>query len=206
MGRPKGSKSKRIHKWSTEEKEYLFKIVKGKTQKEICELMNAKFKYQFSLSQIKGAMSRYKLQSGVDGTFKKGDTPWNKGVKGYMGANKTSFKKGQEPINHREVGSERITRDGYVEIKVAEPNKWRLKHRVIYEKHYGELPKDYAVIFADGDKTNLDINNLVSVSRHQLLVLNNNELIKDDADLTKAGVNVANLIIKLRDINNKRKG
>ena len=46
MGRPKGSKSKRIHKWSTEEKEYLFKIVKGKTQKEICELMNEKFKYQ----------------------------------------------------------------------------------------------------------------------------------------------------------------
>ncbi len=26
--------------------------------------------------------------------FKKGDKPWNKGVKGYMGANRTSFKKG----------------------------------------------------------------------------------------------------------------
>ena len=40
----------------------------------------------------------------------------------------------------------------------------------------------------------------------RLLVLNKNELIKDNADLTKAGVNVANLMIKIRDINNKRKG
>lgn len=29
-----------------------------------------------------------------DGKFKKGFTPWNKGVTGYMGANRTSFKKG----------------------------------------------------------------------------------------------------------------
>ena len=52
----------------------------------------------------------------------------------------------------------------------------------------------------------LDINNLVLVNKDQLLVLNKNELIKDNADLTKAGVNVANLMIKIRDINNKRKG
>ena len=35
MGRPKGSKSKRIHKWSDEEKEYLASIVKGRTYAEI---------------------------------------------------------------------------------------------------------------------------------------------------------------------------
>lgn len=29
-----------------------------------------------------------------DGRFKKGSVPWNKGVTGYMGANRTSFKKG----------------------------------------------------------------------------------------------------------------
>ena len=70
---------------------------------------------------------------------------------------------------------------------------------MIYEKYHGEIPKDHVVIFADGNKMNLDINNLISISRHQLLVLNGNNLIYEDTDLTKTGVNIANLIIKLRD-------
>lgn len=207
MGRPKGSKDRKPqHKWTDEEKKYLKSIVKGNTYKEITKKMNDKFEYDFSEEQIKGAMFRNKLITGIGGHFKKNHTPWNKGSKGLTSANKTSFKKGMIHINHREVGSERITRDGYIEIKVAEPNKWRLKHRVIYEKHYGEIPKNHAVIFADGNKMNLDIDNLVLVSRHQLLVLNKNNLIKDETELTKAGINVANIIIQLNNINNKRKG
>ena len=44
------------------------------------------------------------------------------------------FAKGNVPPNHRPVGSERISKDGYIEVKVAEPNKWRLKQRVVYEE------------------------------------------------------------------------
>ena len=56
------------------------------------------------------------------------------------------------------------------------------------------------IVFLDFDGVlNLDINNLISISRHQLLVLNGNNLIYEDTDLTKTGVNIANLIIKLRD-------
>ena len=73
MGRPKGSKNKRSqHKWSEEEKEYLKNIVKGHTYKEITVLMNEKFEYQFTEGQIKGALNRYKLQTGLNGNFKKG--------------------------------------------------------------------------------------------------------------------------------------
>ena len=37
------------------------------------------------------------------GQFEKGLIPWNKGVKGYMGANRTSFKKGDNsrPLEQR---------------------------------------------------------------------------------------------------------
>ena len=206
MGRPQGSKDRKPqHKWTDEEKEYLKSIVKGRTYKEITTKMNDKFEYDFSEYQIKGMIVRNKLTTGTSGHFKKGSTPWNKGLKGYIGANKTSFKKGMIPINHREVGSERINIDGYAEIKVAEPNKWRLKHRVIYEKHHGEIPKDHVVIFADGNKMNFKIDNLVLISRYQLLVLNKNNLIKNETELTKAGINVANIIIQLNNINNKRK-
>ncbi len=33
-----------------------------------------------------------------DGKFKKGQVPWNQGVTGYMGANRTSFKKGDNVV------------------------------------------------------------------------------------------------------------
>ena len=201
MGRPKGSKDKKSqHKWTDEEKEYLASIVKGSTYKEITEKMNDKFEYNFSEEQVKGMMYRNKLTTGTGGYFKKGSTPWNKGLKGYMGANKTSFKKGEIPPQYRPVGSERINKGGYLEVKIADPNKWELKHRYIYKKHYGDIPKGYNVIFADTDKTNLNIDNLILVSKSEMLILNRNKLIYEDNELTKVGVNIAKVIDKVKKI------
>ena len=199
MSRPKGSKDKKPqHKWTDEEKEYLASIVKGSTYKEITEKMNDKFEYNFSEEQVKGMMYRNKLTTGTGGYFKKGSTPWNKGLKGYMGANKTSFKKGTIPPNQVPIGTESITKGGYIKVKVGEPNKWKLKQRYIYEQHYGEIPKDYNVIFADRNIQNFDINNLVLVSKAEMLILNNNKLIFEDKELTKVGVNIAKVIDKTK--------
>lgn len=46
-------------------------------------------------------------------------------------------------------------------------------------------------------KVILDINNLIMVSKSQLLKLNQHKLIKDDADLTRTGVIIADLITKI---------
>lgn len=199
MGRPKGSKDKKPqHKWTDEEKEYLASIVKGSTYKEITEKMNDKFEYDFSEEQIKGMMFRNKLTTGTGGHFKKGSTPWNKGLKGYIGANKTSFKKGTIPPNQVPIGTESITKGGYIKVKIGEPNKWKLKQRYIYEQHYGEIPKGHNVIFADRNIRNFDINNLVLVSKAEMLILNNNKLIFEDKELTKVGVNIAKVIDKAK--------
>ena len=199
MSRPKGSKDRKPqHKWTDEEKEYLASIVKGSTYKEITDKMNDKFEYNFSEEQVKGMMYRNKLTTGTGGYFKKGSTPWNKGLKGYMGANKTSFKKGIIPPNQVPIGTESITKGGYMKVKVGEPNKWKLKQRYIYEQHYGEIPKDYNVIFADKNIRNFDINNLVLVSKAEMLILNNNKLIFEDKELTKVGVNIAKVIDKAK--------
>ncbi|MBP3917449.1 HNH endonuclease signature motif containing protein [Clostridium sp.] len=199
MGRPKGSKDKKPqHKWTNEEKEYLVSIVKGSTYKEITKQMNDKFEYNFSEEQIKGMMYRNKLTTGTGGYFKKGFTPWNKGLKGYMGANKTSFKKGTIPPNQVSIGTESIAKGGYIKVKVGEPNKWKLKQRYIYEQHYGEIPKGHNVIFADRNIQNFDINNLILVSKAEMLILNNNKLIFEDEELTKVGVNIAKVIDKTK--------
>ena len=202
MARPKESKDKKPqHKWTDEEKEYLALIVKGSTYKEITKKMNDKFEYNFSEEQVKGMMYRNKLTTGTGGYFKKGSTPWNKGLKGYMGANKTSFKKGMIHFNYKQVGEERIDKYGYVQIKVAEPNVWDLKHRVIYREHYGEIPSGYNIIFTNGNKMNFDIDNLIAVSKAEMLILNNNNLRFEDKELTKVGVNIAKVIDKAKKRN-----
>ena len=198
MARPNKRKQ---HKWTDEEKEYLASIVKGSTYKEITEKMNDKFEYDFSEEQVKGMMYRNKLTTGTGGYFKKGSTPWNKGLKGYMGANKTSFKKGTIPPNQVPIGTESITKGGYIKVKVGEPNKWKLKQRYIYEQHYGEIPNNYNVIFADGNKMNFGIDNLIAVSKAEMLILNNNNLRFEDKELTKVGVNIAKVIDKAKKRN-----
>lgn len=112
------------------------------------------------------------LKHGKAHRFKKGQESWNKGIKGFMKANVTSFKKGQKPINHVNIGSERTDKDGYSFIKIAEPSVWKLKHRIIWEERFGEIPKTHAVIFVDGNKLNFDLNNLALVHRRDLLFFN----------------------------------
>lgn len=199
-GRPKGSKNKALHKWTEEEKEYLASIVKDSSYKEIAKKMRDRFGYDFTDQQIKGAMARCNLTTGTMGHFRKGSTPWNKGLKGYMGVNKTSFKKGNSPHNQLPIGSERLTKDSYIEVKIADPNKWELKHRLIYKQHYGEIPKGKKVIFADRNIYNFDIDNLILVTKAELLIMNNNKLIQEDKELTKVGVNIAKILAKTSEL------
>ena len=205
MSRPKGIKDRNPrHKWTDKEKEYLTQIYKKNDYDTILKMMNDKFECSFNRKQIISFMRRNKLKSEAiknNGRFSKGMTPWNKGLS-YMPNNKeTRFQKGNIPHGHREVGEERIIRDGYIEIKVAEPNVWDLKHRVIYREHYGEIPNGHNIIFADGNKMNFDIDNLIAVSKAEMLILNNNNLRFEDKELTKVGVNIAKVIDKAKKRN-----
>ena len=207
MGRPLGVENKGPrHIWSDEEKQYLAEITPGRGYKEIQSMMSCKFGFDYTHHQIKGAITRNKLNTGRTGRFEKGHATWNKGTKGITKANVTSFKKGQKSHNYKPVGSERITKDGYCEIKVSDTGRrWRPKHVLIYEKHHGKVPKGSAVIFLDGDKRNFDIDNLYLVTRSQLAMLNKNSLIQKDAELTKTAINVVDLMKKISAIEKKDK-
>ncbi len=102
--------------------------------------------------------------------FKKGHKPFNKGrsmpTVGRMA--ETQFKKGHKPPNTLQVGEESLI-DGYVKVKVAEPNKWKWKHRLIWEEHHGKIPKGFAVAFKDGNRKNFDLSNLELISREELM-------------------------------------
>ena len=110
------------------------------------------------------------------------------------------FKKGNVPKNYRPIGSERITKDGYIEIKVKDPNEWQLKHRVLWENQHGKIPENHILIFLDGNRLNCSIENLKLVSRSELLILNRRKLLTDDADIN----NTAAILAKVIDMSNKK--
>ena len=186
-----------MHIWLDEHKKFLADNIKGTYTKQLTEMFNKRFNVNLKNSQITAAIKKLGLKSGLDCGFRKGCTPFNKGTKGLMKPNKTSFRKGNKPHNYKKIGEERITGDGYIEIKIKEPNKWRGKHILIWEKHNGKVPKSHAIIFADGDKRNFKIENLLLVSRSELLIMNKHNLIKDTTELTKAGALIAKLQIKI---------
>lgn len=189
--------------WTEEEKAYLKKIVKGKYHKEIAELMSKKFNMNFTIWQVKAAMSRYKLNSGLTGHFEKGFTPHNKGQKGQCakGSEKGWFKKGQKPPNYRPIGSERFTKDGYVMVKISN-NKWRLKSIVFWEEAYKKkVPENHVIVFADGNTRNFDLDNLLLVSRAELALMNKYKFIKKgNGEITKTALNIVKLEKKINEV------
>lgn len=186
------------HFYTAEQKIFLAENIKGRTRKELCEMFNAYFRLDLSLNQITAYIKNNGLRSGLDARFVEGSKPWNKGKKGiYTGGSQTQFKKGQRPHNYKPVGSERVNSDGYVDVKVADPNKWRAKHQLLWEKENGPIPKGYVIIFGDGNRRNFQQDNLILVSKSQLAILNKNQLIKDNADLTRVGIVIADLYKKI---------
>ncbi len=197
------------NKYTKEQREFIIKNNHLKTSQELADMFNKRFGTNITKVNIKNFRGNNHLNSGLNGQFKKGNIPHNKGKRqnDYMSIESiektkaTRFKKGNIPANHRDVGSERITKDGYIEIKIKEPNKWQLKHRYIYEKKYGKIPKGYNLIFLDGNRKNIDLSNLKLVSKSEDLIMNKNKLFTTDKNITNTG----SLIAKVIDKGNKLK-
>lgn len=186
------------HKYTEAQANFIKENVKGTGTKELTEIFNNYFGLNIKDTSIRAFKKNHKLKSGVNCEFKKGHISHNKGTH-IGGWEPTHFKKGSKPHNYLPVGSERINGDGYLDIKVTEPNKWRGKHILVWEKINGPLQKGYCIIFGDKDRRNFEPNNLILVSRQQLQILNMNKLIQNDANLTKTGVIIADLYQKIRE-------
>lgn len=119
--------------------------------------------------------------------FHTGSIPKNKGVpmspERYAACAPTMFKKGNRPQTYLPIGSEVVVRDGYVKVKVAEPNVWMWKHRMVWEETNGPVPRGYNVQFKDGDKQNCALDNLYIISRAEQLKTQNSLLARYPKEL-----------------------
>lgn len=206
-------------RYTEEQREFLKNHIVGHSSQQTAQAYNEFFGTDY---MTPGKVNSYKgnnnLKNGLDTRFKKGNVPHNKYEKGNIphnkgkkgvcgkGCEKTWFKKGTIPHNTRPVGSESVLK-GYVKVKVAEPNKWKLKQRYIWEQHYGEIPPKMKVIFKDGNRLNFDIDNLALVSYGELAYMNKRRLASSNcAELTELGITVAKLGIETNKKKRKRNG
>jgi len=191
------------HQYTQEQREFIRSNAPGRGNEELTSIFNEHFRLNLSIEQIKGFKANHKISSGLTGQFEKGSIPVNKGTRGLynVGGNNTSFKPGQPALNYKPVGYERIDRDGYVLVKVQDDGpwqkRWRHKHKVMWEELNGPVPPGHALLFIDQNKQNIVSENLILVTRKQLARLNQNNLLSNNAELTKTGIIMADIYGKI---------
>jgi hypothetical protein len=170
--------------WTTAEEARLALLYPATPMVELVELLNRpksaiygkakelglKRSAEFLASEHSGRLQRDN-NPGVATRFQKGHGSWNKGKSFIAGGRsmETQFTRGHLPHNHVPVGTEVMATDGYLKVKVAEPNAWEWTHRRSWEAAHGPIPKGFLLVFKDGDHTNCNIGNLELITRSELM-------------------------------------
>ncbi|WP_020164686.1 HNH endonuclease signature motif containing protein [Methyloversatilis discipulorum] len=111
----------------------------------------------------------------VANRFQKGLVPWNKGKHVVAGGRsaETRFKPGSKPGNWMPIGSERVTKDGYLQRKLTDtgypPRDWVSVHHIVWKEAGRDIPKGYRLVFKDGNRLNVVLENLELVSIADLM-------------------------------------
>ena len=123
--------------------------------------------------------------------FEKGQTPWNKGLTGYMGANETSFTRekildktkdieGKPKYNGKDsmycTISERAPRRDARTDKIYMHRKRVSYAKYVLEQNGIEVPKGCIVYHKDGDLYNNELENLEVITRAELLARNREKI------------------------------
>lgn len=125
---------------------------------------------EVTVDQIKALCQRNGWMTGRTGCFEKGQKPYNTGKKvgSHPGSVATQFKKGHARSGHavtlyKPVGTERVTKDGYLERKVNDDmplqKRWRGVHRINWEAEHGPVPDGHRLKCLDGNKLNVAAEN-----------------------------------------------
>lgn len=219
--------NKKYVSYSKEQIQWMRDNAYGHTHKELAELFNEEFGTNLTMQQIRRALQKRKILSGMyhksDMTDEMIEFIYNncKGITNQELAKRLNEKFGtnynakkmQNFKHHRglkagihccgdvnkrmELMTETIDSRGYTWIKLGEYN-WVRKSRYLYEKYIGEIPKDYVIVFKDGNRQNFDLNNLMLADKKMLSQIS--ALMTDDAEINETIILNAKLKIKVREL------
>lgn len=163
--------------------EYIKSHYKGTPFSELLNGLKEEFGKEFKLNQLLHFCYSHGFKNGVDTRltgeegkahrFKKGNVPYTKGkhLEDFVKSpeamerfKKSCFKKGHIPHNKVAVGTVVVDSFGYLRKKIAEPDKWERVHKLVWEEAHGKLEEGQKIIFLDGNKQNVSLDNLMAVS------------------------------------------
>lgn len=97
------------------------------------------------------------------------------------------------------IGAEQITKDG-VFIKVSQPDIWRRKSRVMYEKYHNcKLKDNEYIVFLNHNNNDFSKENLAKSSLKEIAYLHNKDMYSSNPKLTDLGLLTAKLMIKVKE-------
>jgi len=201
------------HRYTEEEHKFLKSFIPGHTYKEIVSEYNKRFEEPITESRVKGYMGNHKINNGLTGRFKKGQIPFNKGQKGVCakGCEKTWFADGNLPHNTKPIGYERITKDGYIEVKIKmRPShsncndNFKAKHHLVWEEAHGPIPKGYKITFLDGNKQNCVLENLALITNAEHLQMTKQGLRSKIPQITETGILIARVGVTSKNARKRR--
>lgn len=153
-----------------EQVQFIKNNYKNTYNSDLLKMFNAKFKTNLAIQQLKYIKNKYKLHSGINGT--------------------------EKSMYH-----ERPTYNGFIEIKVHNDSSLRSnyipKAHYVWEQHYGTpVPKDCYITYLDGNRANLDINNLALINKNTLRYVNLRQMRTKNKDIDKTLLMAVDLQIK----------
>ena len=190
--------------FTKEEQEFIARNVRGRLTTDLTDMLNAEFGTSYTPRQIRTYKKNHHLQSGVDCTFRATGRRFTlpKGTR-IPGSEKGWFKKGQMPHNHLEVGAKAVTKDGYIRVKIAEPNYWEFLHLLVWQEANGPIPPDHNIIFLDNNKQNCSLENLYCIPKDEYGALQT--LRSDNPEITLTAATVVKLKYLALEKNGERK-
>lgn len=183
--------------WTKELVTYLKENYDHYSYNDLSNIMNKKFNIKTTTSSIEHKVYRLGLKKSEKGIAKSRD---NKTISKFW------FKKGHIPWHKKQLGYERVQPGGWTWVKVAEPDVFEAKHRVVWEKANGPIPKDKCIIFLDGNRGNFNLDNLKLINRSELVILNKMGLERHDAEITKTSLHIVRLTLKINERSKKLHG
>lgn len=181
-----------------EEAEYMATIIPGRQSNEIARIMNEKYGIGLTADQVRSWKKNHKCPSGYDTKYRPGEPSWITGKRFPGRTNSGCWSTGHIAFNNVPIGTIR-KHGGYWHIKTRDGkknNNWTQYHRYIWEKEHGPVPEGHKLIFRDGNKDNVSLDNLVCISIADAAVAVMHYGLTDDPDINDA-------ILKLTELNRK---